>query len=170
MNETETRIARELFRTLNQLIIRCDGEEGVRADGSNIDTAREHAVIQKLEKELFGCENCGELFDDHKLISDEYGERYVCDTDDAGDDFKVQLESIIKPEFASNPTRQQCTKCFCQWTAGISICLGCRTDQVGYWKAKYLEARRTGYQEGLEEGREHSDACKNGGLCGKCSS
>lgn len=38
-------IAAELLAALEELVARCDGAEGVRADGSNIQTIRAHAVI-----------------------------------------------------------------------------------------------------------------------------
>lgn len=34
---------------LRKLVERCDGEEGVRADGSNIDTRAAHALLDKGE-------------------------------------------------------------------------------------------------------------------------
>jgi len=37
--------APELLAALRDLVERCDGEEGVRADGSNIQTMRAHAAI-----------------------------------------------------------------------------------------------------------------------------
>lgn len=36
----------EMFLALDALVTRCDGEEGVRADGSNIDTTAAHAVLK----------------------------------------------------------------------------------------------------------------------------
>ncbi len=36
---------RDLLDALTELTRRCDGDEGVRADGSNIDTATAHAVL-----------------------------------------------------------------------------------------------------------------------------
>jgi hypothetical protein len=39
----------ELVATLAELVERCDGEEGVRADGSNIQTMRAHAVLAKFQ-------------------------------------------------------------------------------------------------------------------------
>lgn len=41
--------APDLLEALKDLVARCDGDEGVRADGSNIDTAWAHAVIAKAE-------------------------------------------------------------------------------------------------------------------------
>lgn len=41
--------APDLLRALKDLVARCDGDEGVRADGSNIDTAWAHAIIAKAE-------------------------------------------------------------------------------------------------------------------------
>jgi hypothetical protein len=39
----------KLLGVLKRLVERCDGDEGVRADGSNIDTREAHAVIDKTE-------------------------------------------------------------------------------------------------------------------------
>ncbi len=39
----------DLLAALIDLTLRCDGPEGVRADGSNIQTIRAHAVIAKFE-------------------------------------------------------------------------------------------------------------------------
>ena len=41
----------ELLEALKDLVLRCDGEEGVRSDGSNIQTYRAHAILAKLEPE-----------------------------------------------------------------------------------------------------------------------
>ena len=41
--------APDLLEALRDLVARCDGDEGVREDGSNIDTAWAHAVIAKAE-------------------------------------------------------------------------------------------------------------------------
>lgn len=41
--------APDLLEALKDLVARCDGEEGVRADGSNIDTAWAHGIIAKAE-------------------------------------------------------------------------------------------------------------------------
>jgi len=41
--------APDLLEALRDLVARCDGDEGVRADGSNIDTAWAHAAIAKAE-------------------------------------------------------------------------------------------------------------------------
>lgn len=41
--------APELLEALKQLVARCDGDEGVRADGSNIQTMAAHAAIAKAE-------------------------------------------------------------------------------------------------------------------------
>lgn len=41
--------APELLEALRELVERCDGDEGVRADGSNIQTMRAHAVIAALK-------------------------------------------------------------------------------------------------------------------------
>ena len=38
----------ELVAALEELVLRCDGEEGVRADGSNIQTMRAHAILEKI--------------------------------------------------------------------------------------------------------------------------
>lgn len=40
----------ELLAALEELVTRCDGAEGVRADGSNIQTIRAHAAIEKAEQ------------------------------------------------------------------------------------------------------------------------
>jgi hypothetical protein len=40
---------KELLEALKELVARCDGDEGIRADGSNIQTARAHAILEKLE-------------------------------------------------------------------------------------------------------------------------
>lgn len=42
-------IGTELVNALRDLVTRCDGEAGVRADGSNIDTMHAHVVLAKLE-------------------------------------------------------------------------------------------------------------------------
>jgi hypothetical protein len=39
---------KELVEALRELMLRCDGEEGVRADGSNIQTMRASALLEKL--------------------------------------------------------------------------------------------------------------------------
>lgn len=39
--------APELFEALQDLVARCDGEEGVRPDGSNIDTLRAHMALSR---------------------------------------------------------------------------------------------------------------------------
>jgi hypothetical protein len=41
--------APEVLGALRELTARCDGDEGVRADGSNIQTMRAHAAIAKVE-------------------------------------------------------------------------------------------------------------------------
>ena len=41
----------ELLEALEELVARCDGEEGVRADGTNIHTMRAHAIIAKARGE-----------------------------------------------------------------------------------------------------------------------
>lgn len=38
----------ELVEALKELVARCDGAEGVRADGSNIQTHNAHALLTKL--------------------------------------------------------------------------------------------------------------------------
>jgi hypothetical protein len=43
--------APELLDALRDLTARCDGEEGVRADGSNIQTMRAHALLARLGAE-----------------------------------------------------------------------------------------------------------------------
>ena len=43
--------APELLAALKELVERCDGPEGVRPDGSNIQTIRAHAAIAKAEGE-----------------------------------------------------------------------------------------------------------------------
>ena len=40
---------RELTAALEELVRRCDGDEGVRADGSNIQTMRAHAILAKFD-------------------------------------------------------------------------------------------------------------------------
>ncbi len=47
--ETLRNAAPDLLRALKDLVARCDGDEGVRADGSNIDTALAHVIIAKVE-------------------------------------------------------------------------------------------------------------------------
>lgn len=42
---TMTPLELALYRTLNELVTRCDGEEGVRPDGSNIDTLAAHVAL-----------------------------------------------------------------------------------------------------------------------------
>lgn len=39
-----------LVKALADLVTRCDGEDGVRPDGSNIDTLAAHAVLSKIER------------------------------------------------------------------------------------------------------------------------
>lgn len=38
--------AADLERELSALVLRCDGPEGVRADGSNIQTISAHALLE----------------------------------------------------------------------------------------------------------------------------
>lgn len=40
-----------LLAALNELVTRCDGAEGVRADGSNIQTIAAHALLRELGEE-----------------------------------------------------------------------------------------------------------------------
>lgn len=40
-----------LFAALQRLVVRCDGDEGVRADGSNIDTVAAHYLLRKIERD-----------------------------------------------------------------------------------------------------------------------
>ena len=42
--------APELLKALRELVLRCDGAEGVRADGSNIQTMRAHALLRELDE------------------------------------------------------------------------------------------------------------------------
>lgn len=44
--DIDTRV-RDLLDTLEELVTRCDGEEGVRSDGSNIQTMRASALLAK---------------------------------------------------------------------------------------------------------------------------
>jgi len=39
---------RVLLEALHELVKRCDGEEGVRADGSNIQTIAAHAALERV--------------------------------------------------------------------------------------------------------------------------
>lgn len=39
----------ELVAALVELVERCDGDEGVRPDGSNIQTMRAHAILAKVQ-------------------------------------------------------------------------------------------------------------------------
>lgn len=39
----------ELLAALKKLVERCDGSEGVREDGSNIETIHAHALIENIE-------------------------------------------------------------------------------------------------------------------------
>lgn len=41
--------APRLLEALKALVARCDGDEGVQADGSNMDTLAAHAVIAEAE-------------------------------------------------------------------------------------------------------------------------
>lgn len=41
----------QLVEALRELAYRCDGEEGVRADGSNIQTMRAHGLLRELGEE-----------------------------------------------------------------------------------------------------------------------
>lgn len=43
--------APDLLRELKALVERCDGEEGIQPDGSNMDTLAAHAAIRKAEGE-----------------------------------------------------------------------------------------------------------------------
>ena len=43
-----------LRAALEDLVRRCDGESGVRADGSNIDTLKAHAALAALWPEEWG--------------------------------------------------------------------------------------------------------------------
>jgi hypothetical protein len=43
-----TRERDELIEALRDLVRRCDGDEGVRSDGSNIDTLAAHVVLEKV--------------------------------------------------------------------------------------------------------------------------
>lgn len=43
--------APDLLEALEELVARCDGEQGVRADGSNIDTLRQHVAISRARGE-----------------------------------------------------------------------------------------------------------------------
>lgn len=38
-----------LVEAVSLLVLRCDGDEGVRADGSNIDTLAVHAALARLD-------------------------------------------------------------------------------------------------------------------------
>lgn len=40
----------DLVTALRNLVLRCDGEDGVRADGSNIDTCAAHAALARAEE------------------------------------------------------------------------------------------------------------------------
>jgi len=42
--------APDLLEALRDLVARCDGSEGVRADGSNIETLAAHLAIAKAEE------------------------------------------------------------------------------------------------------------------------
>jgi hypothetical protein len=46
--------APELLAALEELVQRCDGPEGVRADGSNIQTIAAHALLAKVQPDC-GC-------------------------------------------------------------------------------------------------------------------
>ena len=50
-NRRSIKIVAEMFQELQSLVERCDGPEGVRADGSNIDTSRAHAALAKAKGE-----------------------------------------------------------------------------------------------------------------------
>jgi hypothetical protein len=39
----------DLLAALIDIVRRCDGADGVRADGSNIDTRQQHAAIARAE-------------------------------------------------------------------------------------------------------------------------
>lgn len=41
--------APDLYEALRELVSRCDGDAGVRADGSNIETMQAHAALDKVE-------------------------------------------------------------------------------------------------------------------------
>lgn len=50
----------DLLAALRNLVTRCDGEDGVRADGSNIPTAQAHAVLARYDSadDDDACPNC----------------------------------------------------------------------------------------------------------------
>jgi hypothetical protein len=60
----------DVLGALRELVERCDGDEGVRADGSNIQTMRAHAILEAfldepddvvpLEREDY-CGECGQV-------------------------------------------------------------------------------------------------------------
>lgn len=43
-----------LVDAVSLLVLRCDGDEGVRADGSNIDTLAVHAALARLDGKARG--------------------------------------------------------------------------------------------------------------------
>ncbi len=45
-----------LLTVLTELVERCDGEEGVRADGSNIDTRRAHYLLELIRQAVEAAE------------------------------------------------------------------------------------------------------------------
>ena len=44
----------EALEALRDLVARCDGEQGVREDGSNIDTTKQHAILAKYAPDSEG--------------------------------------------------------------------------------------------------------------------
>ena len=54
-----------LYKALSDLVTRCDGAEGVRADGSNIDTCAAHAALGDFLPP-FDCPLCGQHITDDK--------------------------------------------------------------------------------------------------------
>lgn len=53
----------DLLEALQDLVYRCDGDEGMRADGSNIDTRAAHVLLERIgahDRPMFDyCGGCG---------------------------------------------------------------------------------------------------------------
>lgn len=56
----------ELLSALQELVTRCDGLDGVRADGTNIQTIKAHAVIAKVLTRGLDAVECLHRLNKHK--------------------------------------------------------------------------------------------------------
>ena len=55
---------------LREMVTRCDGAEGVRADGSNIDTTAAHAALGDFDAEAFEKDRVAQAACDHDMEVD----------------------------------------------------------------------------------------------------